>query len=290
VVTPSEGRTPGWGSGEQVLYSDHNAIDRYGADHAEEFAGAWLANETGVRLVAAFTDNLKAHCAALRDIVAHPERLEVVRRDHTVEDRRRIRAEIESQMTPDGPIWGIGDGPDHVSVDMRADGEALAAELWARYGDAVGLRVGTAPYPPPDPPTVATACDIGEIVEWPAGVAATLEVDDDVIASGKDTGGRATIVNDSAERFTADLGETEVGYVFEVVFEALGDGGSEPTGPRRVLAPGQDTRVGVPVGTASCDPARGYALAPGDYDVRALLGVPGPLYLSQPARLHVTPR
>jgi hypothetical protein len=300
VVTPSEGRTPGWGSGEQVLYSDHNAIDRYGADHAEEFAGAWLAKETGVRLVAAFTDNLEAHCAALRDIVAHPERLEVVRRDHTVEDRRRIRAEIESQMTPDGPIWGIGDGPDHVSVDMRADGEALAAELWARYGDAVGLRVGTAPYPPPDPPTVATACDIGEIVEWPAGVAATLEVDDDVIASGKDTGGRATIVNDSAERFTADLGETEVGYVFE-------EGGTTPVGvytrgmagPVGVgadLAPGEQISVNVVVGTASCDISRGYALPPGTYDVRAVFPatyedtgqiVPGPTWLSQPARLRV---
>jgi hypothetical protein len=147
VVTPSEERTPGWVGGEQlVLHSDHDAIGQYGADHADEFAGVWLASEPWVRIVAAFTDNLEAHCAALRDIVAHPEHLEVVQRDHTVEDRRRIRAEIEALRTPDGPIQGIGDGRGHVSVDLRADGEGLAAELWARYGDAVHLRVGTAPY------------------------------------------------------------------------------------------------------------------------------------------------
>jgi hypothetical protein len=77
------------------------------ADHTDEFAGVWLANEPWVRIVVAFTDNLEGHCAALRDIVAHPGRLEVVLRDHTVQDRRRIRAEIEPLMTPDGPIQGL---------------------------------------------------------------------------------------------------------------------------------------------------------------------------------------
>jgi hypothetical protein len=76
-----------------------------------------------------------------------------------------------------------------------------------------------------------------------------------------------------------------------VVYETAGDGGSEPTGPRRALAPGQRTRVSVPVGTASCDPTQGYVLEPGDYDVRVQLGVRGgPVHLSQPARLRVTPR
>jgi hypothetical protein len=208
VVTPSEERTPGWIGGEQlVLHSDQGAIGQYGADHADEFAGVWLASEPWVRIVAAFTDNLEAHCAALRDIVAHPERLEVVQRDHTVEDRRRIRAEIEPLMTPDGPIRGIGDGKDYVAVDLRADGEPLAAELWARYGDAVQLTVGGKPYPPSDSPTAAAACDIGEIAEWPPGVSASLELADDAIAVGKDGGGAVTIVNRSRQRFTAELGE-----------------------------------------------------------------------------------
>jgi len=302
VVTPTEERTTGWLSGEQEpLRLDHDTIGQYGAGHADEFAGVWLANEPWVRLVAAFTDNLEAHCAALRDIVAHPERLEVVRRDHSVEDRQRIRAEIEPLMTSDGLIQGIGDVQDHVSVELRADGEDLAAKLWARYGDAVRLRVGTAPYPPSDSPTVATACDIGEIAEWPPGVSASLELADDAIASGTNTGGTVTIVNESADRFTADLGEPEIGWVFE-------EGATTPVGAftggvagwgRDVdLAPGEQATLDVLVGTASCDPSRGYGLPPGTYDVRATLStaheetaegqiVPGPTWLSEPERLRI---
>jgi hypothetical protein len=62
------------------------------------------------------------------------------------------------------------------------------------------------------------------------------------------------------------------------------------------LAPGEQISVNVVVGTASCDISRGYALPPGTYDVRAVFPatyedtgqiVPGPTWLSQPARLRV---
>jgi hypothetical protein len=302
VVTPSEERTPGWLSGVQVtLQPDGDVIERYGADHADEFAGVWFDNEPWVRIVAAFTDNIDAHCAALRDLVAHPERLEVVQRDHTVEERQRIRDEIEPLMTPDGPIEELGNGNDHVSVGLRADAEDLASELWARYGDAIRLRVGVAPYPPSDSPTTAAACDVGEISEWPSGVSASVDLVDDVIVSGHHTKGAVTIVNESTERFTADLGEPETGWVFE-------QGGATPVGAftgaiggwgRGVdLAPGEHAKLDMVVGTAACDPSRGYALPPGTYDVRVTLPVayeetadgemvPGPTWLSDPARLRI---
>jgi hypothetical protein len=302
LVTPSEERTPGWLSGVQVpLQADGELIERYGADHADEFAGVWFDNEPWVRIVAAFTGNIDAHCAALRDVVAHPERLEVVQHASTVKERERIRDEIMPLMTPSGPIEELGIGRDHVFVGLRADAEDLAAELRGRYGDAVRLRVGIAPYPPSESPTAAAACDLGEIAEWPPGVSASVELADGVIASGLHTEGTVTIVNESAERFTAELGEPETGWVFE-------QGGTTPIGAftgavgghgRRVdLAPGEHATLDMVVGTASCDPSRGYALAPGTYDVRVVLPaayeetadgemVPGPTWLSEPARLRV---
>jgi hypothetical protein len=295
LITPSEERTHGWWGGEQLpLMSDRDAIAQYGAEHPDEFAGVKFANEPWVRLVAAFTGNLDAHCTALQELVAHPERLEVIRLRHTVEDLQRIRDEIQSQMTPDGPIIGIGESFGYVNVELRADGEPVAAELWARYGDALRLRVGAAPYPPSDSPSAAFACDIGVIDEWPRGVSATLDLQDDVIASGKHGRGTVTIINESDERFREELGQPEVGWVFE-------QGGTTPVGAftgaiagegRPIdLAPGEQDSLTMVFGTASCDPSRGYALPPGIYEVRAVLPAETPsarpTRLSDPARLRI---
>jgi hypothetical protein len=302
LITPSEERTPGWWGGEQLpLMSDSDAIAQYGAKHPDEFAGVKFANEPWVRVVAAFTGNLDAHCAALQELVAHPERLEVIRLRYTVEDLQRIRNEIQSQMTPGGPIEGLGESMGHVHVQLRAEGEPVAAELWARYGDALRLRVGTAPYPPSDSPTAALACDLGAIDEWPRGVSARLDLEDDLIASGKHGKGTVTIVNESDERFREELGQPEVGWVFE-------QGGTTPVGAftgaiagegRSIdLAPGEQDSLTMVFGTAACDPSQGYALPPGIYEVRAELPAayretdesemaPGPIRLSDPARLRI---
>jgi hypothetical protein len=160
---------------------------------------------------------------------------------------------------------------------------------------------GGKPYPPSDSPTAAAACDIGEIAEWPPGVSASLELADDAIAVGKDGGGAVTIVNRSRKRFTAELGEPEIGWIFE-------KGGTTPVGGftgaiaghgrTANLAPGERITLSVVVGTASCDSSQGYALPAGTYEVRAMVTtayeetaegamVPGPVWLSQPARLRV---
>jgi hypothetical protein len=133
------------------------------------------------------------------------------------------------------------------------------------------------------------------------GVSASLDLADDVIASGRHGRATVTIVNESAKRFTAELGEPAIGWVFE-------QGGSTPVGAfaggiagwdRIVdLATGERITLRVVLGTASCDPSQGYALPAGTYDVRATLSVayedtaegqivPGPTRLSQPARLRV---
>ena len=215
---------------------------------------------------------------------------------------RRVRHELNRLAESDERIVTLANTADAVRVDLRADAEALAARLHEQYGDAVELLVGNMPYPPSKIPD-DFRCPSPRVQPWPSGVTAAFELDDDTVPQGGTAHGVVTVHNASDEQFVLEVKSSVlVGWVYDVgemstprghpgvYFVPVGDGGSEPTGPRRVLAPGQDTSIGVPVGTASCDPARGYALAPGDYDVRARVGVPGRVYLSQPARLHVTPR
>jgi hypothetical protein len=215
---------------------------------------------------------------------------------------RQVRRELNRLAESEERIVALGNTADAVRVDLRADAEALAARLHEKYAYAVELLIGNMPYPPSKIPD-DFRCPSPRVQPWPAGVTASLELNDDTLPQGGTTNGVVTMHNASDKQFVLEVkGPVLVGWVYDVgevstprghpgvFFQTVGDGGSEPTGPRRVLAPGQDTTIGVPVGTASCDPTQGYALAPGDYDVRARVGVPGRVYLSQPARLPVTPR
>jgi hypothetical protein len=171
----------------------------------------------------------------------------------------------------------------------------------ARYGDAIRVRVGAAPYPPSDSPSAAIGCDIGKIDDWPPGVSASLSLEDDIVVSGRHGRATVTIVNGSAERFRAELGEPEVGWVFEqggTTPVGAFTGGIGGVGKTIDLAPGEQAGLDVVFGTASCDPSRGYALPPGTYEVRAVLPtaseesaggeiVPGPVWLSDPVRLRI---
>lgn len=214
----------------------------------------------------------------------------------------RVRRELDRLAESDERIEALGNTADAVRVELRADAEPLAAQLDDKYGDAVELLIGGSPFPPSKIPD-DFRCPSPQVEPWPAGVTASLELDDDAVPQGGTPHGVVTVTNASDKRFVLEVENPVFGWVYDVgdvstprghpgvVYTTVGDGGSEPTGPRRALAPGQRTRIGVAVGTASCDPTRGYALAPGDYHVRAQLGVrDGPVHLSQPAQLRVTPR
>ena len=65
----------------------------------------------------------------------------------TVADLAQIRAEIESQYA--GQLLAIGEEATTVMVRFRSTAAASAAELLARYGSKVDIRVGLFPYPAP---------------------------------------------------------------------------------------------------------------------------------------------
>jgi hypothetical protein len=159
---------------------------------------------------------------------------------------RRVGREIDRLAESDERIESVGRTANAVSVHLRADAEPLAARLHDRYDDAVELLVGGIPFPPSDIPS-DLRCPNPPAEPWPAGVTATLELDDDTVPQGGSTHGVATVKNTSNEQFVLEVEEPVLGWVYDVgetstpqghpgVVDTPVPSGSEPTGPRRVLA------------------------------------------------------
>jgi hypothetical protein len=127
-------------SASSALRGDIEIVTRYGEDHPGTWAGVWLDNEQGVRVVAAFTGDAGQHDAALRARLRHPGRLVVRSMPHSLSDLRRVRQEIERTIRQRAaeagrPVFtSIAQGKAVIHVDLRADQEDLAGEFAARYG------------------------------------------------------------------------------------------------------------------------------------------------------------
>lgn len=207
-------------------------------------------------------------------------------------ERRLIRREMVPLLRDDPRVVSFGTGADALTVDLRVDGEDLAAELVDRFGNAVAVTVGGAPYPPSKiPPSLR--CPPLEIQPWPAGVRAVLELGDDAVAPGSAAGGVVTVINDSDRRFRTVTGVAEVALLFVPgTGRQVGHwtGAMQSSGRPVDLAPGQRAKIPVLVGLSSCTPQDGYAVPPGDYEARATVGpdIDGQR-LSAPARIRVIP-
>lgn len=60
-----------------------------------------------------------------------------------------MRSEVERAVpVPGGVFRSLGLGRQRVHLELRADGEALAAQLHPRFGEALAITVGVRPYPP----------------------------------------------------------------------------------------------------------------------------------------------
>lgn len=264
IEVPTEQRTPGWDGGVQLeLARDRRTVTRYGREHPAQFAGVGYDDDP-ITVWVAFTGDVDRHCTALRELVDHPERLEVVQRGSTVVQRRRIRRELDAMARPGGQVVGLGNGRDHVSVDVTADGEALAAELVECYGDALEVTVGALPYPPSKLPA-SSVCPQIDASPWPDGVRATIAPETDTVTPGTTIGSAVTIVNDSDQRFTMDTGEPVIGLVYRPGETAPVGGyvGAIAGHGREIqLAPGQRATLGALIDAASCVPSDGYTVPP----------------------------
>jgi len=250
------------------LDADMTAVQDYVSGHLGDFASIRWENGPRVRIVVGFTARIEEHCAALRAILEYPDEFEIIKQPATEAQLEQIQDELFARYRDQMRSIGRGAGVLHLA--FRADGEAAAAEVRAEYGDLVEITVGRLPYP--DPFAGGGSCGgLPEplVLDSPFSVTATL--DRATVRSGHDFGGSVTVTNVSTASALLDTGQPATAILFQAGSNrpvGLYEGGVAGTGFGGNLGPGESLSFDLLGGTASCDPALGYALPAGSYEVR----------------------
>jgi len=248
------------------LENDIALAQQYTAAHPEDFGSIRFENAPRVRIVIGFTANLETHCAALRDRLEFPDEFEIIWSPRTSNDLEGAMNEI-IEKTRDHLVSAAG-GIDTIELTLMADSEALAAEIAAEYGDLVDIRVGMLSYPDR---TLPSGFDCGSLMPEPAvglPLRATVKRLSPVeVRSGASFEGDVTVLNFGSTAFDFESGRPLTALV-------SGPDGSVPiggyvggiagTGAGALIEPGGTYDMDFLCGTASCDPAVGYAVPPGE--------------------------
>lgn len=169
-----------------------------------------------------------------------------------------------------GRFLSIGRGTDAVEIVLAPDEEPLASELLSRYGDRVNLSVGRLAYPLDDASSVCP--DAPERRSQPDLGIEIVEPDGPVSASGVQSLQLSVrLMNISQSPISFSSG-TAIGTITDLAGNVVSSGAtSELTGEEIPikLGPGESTDLALFASMASCDPALGYVLPPGDYVVVA---------------------
>jgi hypothetical protein len=113
----------------------------YGGQHPDEFGSYGLiwhgVNDASVFI--SFTSNLDGHRDALNDLVSYPNELIVCQVAVTGEVARALTAKLTDDLQ--GHFQSVGLGMGGVEIVLMPGEQTLAAELVAKYGDAVDVTV-----------------------------------------------------------------------------------------------------------------------------------------------------
>ncbi len=264
--------------------SDVEAVRRYGELHPDDFVEELFENEPHIRLIVLMMgDRLTEHEVALRELVQHPDQLEVRRTPFPKSQLEEIRRELKAtaKNRPEAFMqWGIGHG--RVNVQLAADQEGLAATFHRRHGDAVELRVGVFPYPPVlDVDRREKGSAVGARPQLPLLPSEEFEVSlegDIVISSGATARGVLRIQNrGSAEAVI----ETNGGVTARVVDPQTNRGVGGYVGAQALplikyrIPPDGTVSIPLLVGTASSVRSLGYAIPPGSWAIEVPLQIEG---------------
>jgi hypothetical protein len=254
---------------------DAEAAQEYGAAHSDEFASLRFENGPRVRIVIAFTGHIAEHCAALRELLAFPDEFELILEERTEADLQAIQQEIVNRARPFLVSASSGGATGVVEVALRANGEGMARQIVEEYGDAVHVTVGLLSYPDRTRVDGLTICGpaMGTL-RLDAPLRGTLVLESLSVSSGADFKAKVRVVNVGVGDFDFQSGSPATALVFAPGgSEAIGTftGGIAGVGLGQILGPRDSVDVDVLGGTASCDPALGYALPPGQYEVRAVI-------------------
>lgn len=285
---------------QQRLAGDAEKAQTYALQHPDTFGSMRFENSPWVRLVIGFTDELAEHCAALRGLLEFPDEFQLISSEVTEARLLEIQQEVNVAAGEFFVSSGVGAGPP-VSLALRADGEEVAAELLEQYGDLVTITVGLLPYPDLlQPGTVSCAAMIPPPPSQPTPLMAEMLPIEAPVPSGADFEATVRVTNTGQETITFESGQPMIGFVYRPGEEtpiAVYVGDVAGTGVGAELAPGDVIDIEVLGGTASCDPALGYRLPPGRYEVRTPVDqyeYPGGEFehhaiLSSPTELVITP-
>jgi hypothetical protein len=261
------------------LRHDVDVVRAYGEAHPDAWVGLRFENEPSVRIVALFVgDDLRPHEEALRDLVEHPDQLELRPSPYPLTRLEEIKADIHA-LAASGESgrfkqWGVGQGT--VMVQLRASEEPLAAKLHERYGGAVELTVGLFPYPDLPP--------FHSLLEPPGGQAPPLPLDlADVsvpsgltIRSGEDLMSVLVTHNHTDDELVV---ETNGQVTARVMDPDTGRCVGGFTGAQHMplilfrIPPHGTVDVPMLIGTASFDPELGYAVPPGRWLIEVTLRI-----------------
>lgn len=256
---------------QQRLTGDAEKAHTYALQHPDTFGSIRFENSPWVRLVIGFTDGLAEHCAALRGLFDYPDEFQLIRAEVTQARLLEIQQEVGVAAGEFLVSSGIGAGPP-VFVGLRADAEDVAGELTERYGDLVTITVGLLHYPDRQQQEgVSCAVMIPPPPSQPTTLAAAMLPIEAPVRSGADFEAVVRVTNTGEVTVTFESGQPLIGFVFRPGDETpvgMYAGGIAGTGVGGELAPGEFIDIEVLGGTASCDPAIGYRLPPGRYEVR----------------------
>ena len=256
-------------------------IRHYGTHHPEAWVDLRYENDPSVRIVVLIAgDDLDAHERALRGLVAYPDQLEVRPSPWPRVRLEEIRAEIQELWASGDPraVGSLGYADGKVHVELRADGEPVAQQLLARYGDAVDLTVGFLHFPDcafPEGERPALADDHRPIPLLPDELHVSVEEDLEV-KSGRNLESTLRLWNNGDhEVVTHNNGWVTARVIDPETMETVGGFSGAQTLPRVrfCAAAGESVEIPLLVGTASIIPRLGYAVPPGRWAIQATLGL-----------------
>jgi hypothetical protein len=260
---------------QNKLHGDVTMVAEYGRAHEDEWGGLRMVNEPTVVIEAAFTDHVDHHRATLSRMLTYPARLQVVPARYTESELTAILDETLAwlQDKHPGALSTAGKGWAAVEVHLEPTATAVAQELRDRYGDALGLTVGTKPFPP-RPDVVPTGPR--PLPDAPAdvnGVHAEIILEDNVVPSGTTVRGQIAFHNHGDQPATIHGGQMVGSVVRLGTDEIVGVyvGAVLAFGLTVSMSPGEDGWLPLLVGTASVIPNSDPVLPPGDYEAVAVV-------------------
>lgn len=243
------------------------AVLQYGSEHQDVFGGYGLHwhSSGDASVFASFTGDLAEHRAALTELVEYPDELIVCQAPASEADRNAIQATLIEELRGRFTEIGSGGKAGAVIVGLNPTEESLAAELVERYGPAVDLTVGALKYPLAD-----AVADCGPALE--PSLIDGLEIKILNTAEPVEVTEAGTIALTIQLTNTGDQSiRFDSGHPSTMITDAHGEARTRDTrsvadvGIVIALEPGASQNFDVDVSLASCDPAVGYLLPPGDH-------------------------